>query len=253
MRIAIIPARGGSKRIANKNIKSFLGVPIIGRVIGNLKDSGIFDRIIVSTDSEEIARVSEEFGAEVPFIRPNELSDDYAGTTEVITHAIESLRLQHETNIEVCCVYPTAVLMNAIDLLESLKLLQDQKWQYVFAASHPNSSPFRSFKKSRLGGVEMLFPNYWGSRSQDLPESYVDTGFFYWATASSWGKAEPIFDTNSTFIVIPEIRAIDINTESDWLRAEAIFELISSGKMKESEVKTFPHIIIDKLPKESNE
>jgi pseudaminic acid cytidylyltransferase len=253
MRIAIIPARGGSKRIANKNINSFLGVPIIGRVIGNLRDSGIFDRIIVSTDSAEIARVSKEFSAEVPFIRPKELSGDYVGTTEVIAHAIETLQLHHETDIQVCCVYPTAVLMNSIDLLASLKLLQDQKWQYVFAATQPSSSPYRSFKKSPLGGVDMLFPNYWGSRSQDLPESFVDIGFFYWATAWSWLKAEPIFGTNSTFIEIPEIRAIDINTESDWLRAEAIFELISSGKMKESKVETFPHIITNTQPKDTNE
>ena len=232
MRIAIIPARGGSKRIANKNIKSFLGVPIIGRVIGNLRDSGIFDRIIVSTDSEEIARVSIEFGAEVPFIRPNELSDDYAGTTEVLAHAVQALQLHNEAAVQVCCVYPTSVLMNSDDLHGSLKLLQDQEWQYVFSASQPNSSPFRSFKKSGQGGVEMIFPNYWGSRSQDLPDSFVDTGFFYWATAGSWRKAEPIFGPNSTFIEIPAIRAIDINTESDWLRAEAIFELISRGTMK---------------------
>ena len=232
MRIAIIPARGGSKRIACKNIKEFLGVPIIGRVIGNLRDSGIFDRIIVSTDSEEIARVSKRFGAEVPFIRPSELSDDYAGTTEVVAHALKTLQLPSDTDVQVCCVYPTSVFMNSNDLHDSLKLLQDQEWQYVFSASRPNSSPFRSFEKSRRGGVEMLFPNYWGSRSQDLPDCFVDAGFFYWAKAGSWRKAEPIFGLNSTFIESPDFRAIDINTESDWLRAEAIFELISSGRMK---------------------
>ena len=232
MRIAIIPARGGSKRIVNKNVKSFLGVPIIGRVIENVRESRIFDRIIVSTDSDEIARVAREFGAEVPFIRPNVLSDDYAGTAEVIAHAIEALQLDNDSEIQVCCVYPTSVLMNSNDLLESLKLLQEQEWEYVFAASQPNSSPFRSFQKSKRGGVEMLFPNYWGSRSQDLPDSFVDTGFLYWASTETWRKSEPIFGSNSTFIEIPEIRAIDINTESDWLRAEAIFELFSSGRMK---------------------
>ena len=136
--------------------------------------------IIVSTDSEEIAHVAKEFGAEVPFIRPSNLADDYAGTSEVIAHAISSLQLQRESDAQVCCVYPTSVLMNVQDLKNSLDLLQNQDWQYVFAASQPNSSPLRSFRKSGQGGLEMLFPQYWESRSQDLPECFVDAGFFYW-------------------------------------------------------------------------
>jgi len=232
MRIAIIPARGGSKRITNKNVKNFLGTPIIGRVISNLRESQIFDRVIVSTDSEEIAAVAKKYGAEVPFMRPNELADDFAGTSEVIAHAIESLQLQTALDTQVCCVYPTSVLMNSNDLKDSLGLLQTQKWQFVFAASQPNSSPLRSFTKSELGGLEMLFPNYWGSRSQDLPNCFVDAGFFYWATANTWIQAEPIFGPNSTFVEIPEMRAIDVNTEDEWLRAESIFEIISSGRIK---------------------
>ena len=232
MRIAIIPARGGSKRITSKNIKNFLGTPIIGRVIVTLRQSQIFDRIIVSTDSEEIAAVAKKFGAEVPFVRPNELADDFAGTSEVITHAIENLQLETALDTQVCCVYPTSVLMNSIDLKDSLELLQTQEWQFVFAASQPNSSPFRSFIKSGSGGLEMLFPQYWGSRSQDLPDCFVDAGFFYWATAKTWIQAEPIFGPNSTFIEIPDMRAIDVNTEDEWLRAESIFEIISSGRIK---------------------
>ena len=232
MRIAIIPARGGSKRITNKNIKNFLGTPIIGRVISTLRESQIFDRIIVSTDSEEIAAVAKYFGAEVPFIRPCELADDFTGTSEVITHAIDSLQLKTSLDAQVCCVYPTSVLMNSNDLKDSLELLQTQEWEYVFAASQPNSSPLRSFTKSELGGLEMLFPKYWGSRSQDLPDCFVDAGFFYWATAKTWIQAEPIFGPNSTFVDIPDIRAIDVNTEDEWLRAESIFEIISSGRIK---------------------
>ena len=232
MRIAIIPARAGSKRIVDKNIRSFLGTPIIGRVIENLRKSEIFDRIIVSTDSKEITNISIGFGAEVPFIRPGELSGDYVGTTEVITHAIKSLQLHDQLDVDICCVYPTSVLMNSTDLQDSLKLFLSQKWKYVFAASQPNSSPLRSFKRSQLGGTEMLFPNYWGSRSQDLPDCFVDAGFFYWASARTWMEGEPIFGVNSTFVEIPEVRAIDVNTESDWLRAEDIFELIASGRIK---------------------
>ena len=228
MRVAIIPARGGSKRIRDKNIKNFLGTPIIGRVIENLKNSEIFDRIIVSTDSEDISRISLQFGAEVPFLRPQELSDDFVGTSEVIAHAINKLHLLNEGDSQICCVYPTSILMNSNDLVNSLNLLQKNNWQYVFTATQPNSSPFRSFKKSESGGVEMLFPNYWESRSQDLPSCFVDAGFLYWATAKTWVKAEPIFNFNSTFIEIPEIRAIHINTEEDWLLAESIFEQITS-------------------------
>ena len=232
MNVALIPARSGSKRLPHKNIKLLNGRPLLSYSIVSAIESGLFAEVIVSTDSEEIARVAKGFGAEVPFVRPIELSDDHAGTTEVIAHAVQALQLHNETDVQVCCVYPTSVLMNSDDLMESLKLLQEQKWQYVFAASQPNSSPLRSFKKSRLGGAEMLFPNYWGSRSQDLPACFVDAGFFYWANAKTWVTGEPIFGAYSTFIEVPEIRAIDVNTESDWLRAESIFELLKSDRIK---------------------
>ena len=231
MRVAIIPARGGSKRIPDKNTRDFLGVKIIGRVIKMLEEVNLFDRIIVSTDSDEIALVAREFGAEVPFIRPSNLADDFSGTSEVITHAIATLGLQNDPETQVCCVYPTSVLMTAKDLLYSIELFRSEKWKFVFAASRPNSSPLRSFKKADSGGLEMLFPHYWTTRSQDLPICFVDAGFFYWGTTETWMKAEPIFDSRSTFVEIPECRAIDINTEADWLQAESVFELMADGRI----------------------
>ena len=227
MRIAIIPARGGSKRIPNKNIKHFIGIPIIGRVIDFLKDTDLFDRIIVSTDSKEIAEVSQQFGAEVPFMRPSTLADDFAGTNEVIAHAIQNLNLQYMKDTYICCVYPTSILMTLNDLALSLKLISEEDWRFVFAATQPNSSPLRSFRKTESGGLEMLFPEHLESRSQDLIPCFNDAGFFYWASTESWLSEEPVFGARSTFIEVPEIRAIDINTESDWIQAEMIFRIIN--------------------------
>ena len=232
MRIAIIPARSGSKRVVNKNAKDFLGTPIIGRVIEVIKQSEIFDRVIVSTDSDELSQLSKKFGAEVPFVRPIELSGDFIGTTEVIAHAVKFLQLDNEASVQVCCVYPTSVLMVAKDLKDSLRLFEENKWKYVFAASSPNSSPFRAFKKLGSGGIEMLFPNHWESRSQDLPDCFVDAGFFYWAAPETWIQGEPIFGPNSTFIQIPEFRALDINTQDDWDQAESIFKIYMSDTSK---------------------
>jgi N-acylneuraminate cytidylyltransferase len=223
MKIAIIPARAGSKRIPNKNIKHFSGKPIIAHVIERLSESKFFDRIVVSTDSEKIAKISRELGAEVPFIRPKNLADDFTGTIEVINHAIEELKLGMNDVNYVCCVYPTSVLLNTNELEHAFKLLLTNKWRFVFAATEPNSSPLRSFTQNKIGGVKMLFPENWGNRSQDLPKCYVDSGFFYWAKSNDWLNNEPIFDESSTFIEIPQFRAIDINTDADWKWAENVF------------------------------
>lgn len=226
MRIAIIPARGGSKRILNKNIREFLGVPIIGRVITTLKESQLFDRIVVSTDSSEIASLAIEFGAEVPFRRPDHLADDFAGTGEVVLHCIQELNLSSDPTTQICCVYPTSVLMQVEELDKALRMLDSGGWKYVFAASSPNSSPLRSFTRSETGGINMLFPEFWESRSQDLPSCFVDAGFFYWASAGTWIEGLPIFGTYSTIVEVSDSRAVDINTEDDWQRAEFEFQKI---------------------------
>jgi pseudaminic acid cytidylyltransferase len=238
MKIAIIPARGGSKRIIGKNIRSFINEPIIGHTIRNLLESKFFDRVIVSTDDVEIARVSREFGAEVPFNRPTEIADDFTDTNSVIRHAIQNLNLNKNETHYICCVYPTAVLMNLNDLVSAFNLLITKKWNFVFAAYEPNSSPFRSFTRNENGGVKMLFPQNWEKRSQELAKCFVDCGHFYWASSENWLITERIFDEESTFIETPYLRAVDINTEEDWKIAEIVFDYLSQQNNQYSNTKS---------------
>lgn len=217
--VAVIPARGGSKRIPGKNLKSFLGQPILQRVIETLISSPTIEQVYVSTDSEEIAAASISFGAEVPFIRPPELSDDFASTSAVMKHATSVLFSEIGDN-SVFCVYPTSVGLTHSDLVAAVNMFEDGSWEYVFSGTEPGASPFRAFSQSPEGGTEMLFPQYWDSRSQDLPRAFTDAALFYLATAETWHSEKPIFTASSTFIEIPEFRAVDINTQDDWIRAE---------------------------------
>lgn len=226
--IAIIPARGGSKRIPNKNIKPFLGQPIIGHVINKLLASGQISEVYVSTDSEQIAEVAKSFGAKVPFMRPPELSDDFTSTNEVIKHAICNIDQEISTE-NVFCVYPTSVGILDDDIQLALDIFQNKSWEYVFTAVESTASPLRAFMRNMNGGSEMLFPEYWDFRSQDLPEVYTDAALFYLANKETWHAEQPIFSPKSTFISIPEERAVDINTEKDWLKSEMYLrELLKS-------------------------
>jgi pseudaminic acid cytidylyltransferase len=223
MRVAIIPARSGSQRIPDKNIKDFLGIPIIGRVITNLIESGLFDRIIVSTNSNEIANLSRRYGGEVPFMRPEQLSDNFTDTKSVIRHAIETLGIDG-SNVDYCCVYPTSVLITREDLVLSHHIYSQGSWDFVFTAFKMEPSPLRGFKVSdNTGGVQMLYPEYWDFRSQDLPATYLDAGLLYWGSTTSWASTLPIFGPKSTFLEIPSVRAVDINYLTDWERAEMFY------------------------------
>lgn len=222
MRVAVIPARGGSKRIPRKNIREFAGKPIIAWSIDAAKESDLFDRIIVSTDDAEIAEVAKQWGAEVPFMRPAELSNDYAGTTEVVAHAIEYLCNQGTKLSAVCCIYATAPFIRQADLKQGLAILEAGNWQYVFSATTFAFPIFRSFQKNAEGGLEMLFPEYFNTRSQDLPEVLHDAGQFYWGRPQTWTDRARIFDSNSTTVIIPRWRVQDIDTEEDWIRAESM-------------------------------
>jgi len=223
MQIAIIPARSGSERIPSKNTKHFLGTPIIGRVITLIKQSDLFDRIIVSTDSKEIADLAENYGAEVPFLRPTKLSDNFADTKSVIAHAIETLAIK-TTKVDYCCVYPTSVLMTQEDLKQSYILYTEGSWEFVFTAFMMEPSPLRGFEIDiETGGLIMLHPKYWDFRSQDLPPTYLDAGLLYWGNERSWKSKEPIFGPRSSFLEIPKNRAVDINNFDDWVKAEHIY------------------------------
>ena len=220
MKIAVIPARGGSKRIPRKNIKDFCGKPMIAWSIEAAKNSGLFDRIIVSTDDVEIAEVAKQWGAEVPFMRPVELSNDYAGTTEVIAHATQWALDQGLDLDAVCCIYATAPFVQEADLKRGLEALESGDWAYAFTATDFAAPIFRSFKQNADGGIEMFFPEYFSTRSQDLPTALHDAGQFYWGRPSAWLEGKRIFDRHSVPIIVPRWRVQDIDNQDDWERAE---------------------------------
>lgn len=222
IKVAIIPARGGSKRIPRKNIKAFFGKPMIAWSIEAAKKSGIFDRIIVSTDDEEIANIAREWGAEVPFIRPAELSEDLTATIPVISHAIQWLLEQGEDLDAICCLYATAPFVEATDISKGYAELATGGWAYTFSVTDFSAPIFRSFQLSAIGGVEMFYPEHFNTRSQDLPEAYHDAGQFYWGRKESWLQGKIFFSNQSKPIIIPRWRVQDIDTPSDWQRAEQI-------------------------------
>jgi len=222
MRIAIIPARGGSKRIPRKNIKSFNGKPMIAWSIETAKSSGLFERIIVSTDDAEIAEVSKKFGAEVPFTRPAELSNDFAATTEVIAHAALWAIGQGLDLESVCCIYATAPFVQADDIKRGCEALDSGDWDFAFTVTDFAAPIFRSFKQTEQGGLEMFFPEHFGTRSQDLPLAFHDAGQFYWGRPDAWIQGKCIFDNRSKPILIPRWRVQDIDTSEDWDRAEIL-------------------------------
>ena len=229
MKIAIIPARGGSKRIINKNVKKFCGKPIIAYSIETAKKSKLFDRIIISTDNKKIAKIAKQYGGEVPFIRPKSLSGDYTGTAEVIAHAVNLIKEKYNTNIKVvCCIYATAPFIQVKDLHKAWKLFKSGKWNFVFAATSYSYPVFRSFQKKENGGLKSLYPNHSKKRSQDLNIVLHDAGQFYWAAPNIWIKKKLNFNHRSTVVELPNWRVQDIDTMEDWKRAELKYKILRS-------------------------
>ena len=228
MKLAVIPARGGSKRIPRKNIKNFSGKPMIAWSIDAAISSGLFDEIIVSTDDDEIAETALQCGAKVPFIRPKEIADDYTGTTPVIAHATQWAINQGYELEAVCCIYATAPFIQIDDLKYGWDILHSGNWDYSFTATEYAAPIFRSFKQRSEGGVEMFFPEEFDSRSQDLPIAFHDAGQFYWGRPSSWLEEKRIFSGRSIPIIIPRWRVQDIDNVNDWLRAELMQKLLHS-------------------------
>ncbi|WP_069297041.1 pseudaminic acid cytidylyltransferase, partial [Methylophaga muralis] len=224
MKLCVIPARGGSKRIPGKNIRSFAGKPIIAYSIEAALESECFDHVIVSTDDDNIAQVARNYGAEVPFIRPAELSDDFTGTTAVIAHATQWAIDHGITVTDICCIYPTAPLIQVQDIQTGEKILETALWEYVFSAVQLDPQVFRSFSLNNSGGVEMLFPQYFTSRTQDLPVVMQDAAQFYWGKVSAWLEGKSIFAEYSTYVKLPSYRVQDIDTQDDWDNAELIFQ-----------------------------
>ena len=220
MKLCVIPARGGSKRIPKKNIKNFCGKPIIAWSIETAKESKCFDKIIVSTDDGDIANLALRYGAEVPFMRPKELSDDFTATVPVISHAIKWQIKHNQKPNYVCCIYPTAPFIKTTDLQKSLKILKESNSDYVFSATNYPYPIQRSFRISKTNNIEMFYPEHYDSRSQDLEIFYHDAGQFYWAKTNAVLKNLNTFDVHSMPILVDRFRAIDIDTPEDWKFAE---------------------------------
>jgi len=225
MNIAVIPARGGSQRIPRKNIKLFHGLPIIAYAIKAALASDAIHEVFVSTDDEEIAEIAISFGAQVPWLRSKELSDDYVSTISVMKDAVVRLNLSGLENI--CCIYPTVPLLKPIFLSDALKLLEEGNWNYVFSGTLATTSPQRLFSLGANMEVELLYPEYELTRTQDIEKFYGDAGQFYWGRKSSWESGLPIFSSFSTIFEIPRVSAVDIDTLEDWHYAETLFKAMN--------------------------
>lgn len=226
MRLAVIPARGGSKRIPRKNIKHFCGKPMIAWSIEAAHESECFGRILVSTDDEEIAEVAHRYGAEVPFLRPSELSDDFTATTPVIAHAVRWIQEQGDSPSEVCCIYATAPFIRPEDLRRGLEVLEQSGCDYVFPVTSYAFPIQRAIRITAANRMEMFSPEHFNARSQDLEEAYHDAGQFYWGHAEAWLSAKPIFSREAAPIMLPRHRVQDIDTPEDWERAELMFSAL---------------------------
>lgn len=226
MKVAIIPARGGSKRIPGKNIKLFHGKPMIGYSIEAALASGCFDKVIVSTDDAEIANVAKEHGAQVPFLRPDNISDDYATTMDVMEHAIRWCLDEGWAVDAVCCLYATAPFVLPEDLQRGYTLLQEDGVQFAFSAT---TFPFpiqRAIKLDEQGAVSMFSPENELIRSQDLEEAYHDAGQFYWGKLNAFLNKLSIFSSHSKAVLLPRNRVQDIDTPEDWELAESLFSAL---------------------------
>lgn len=223
-RVAIIPARGGSKRIPRKNIKEFCGKPMIAWSIEAAKASNCFERIIVSTDDAEIADVAKAWGATVPFIRPAALSDDYTGTSSVIRHAVEWLD-QNDVSVDfACCIYATAPFISSEALLEGWRLITQEACSFAFSVTSYAFPIQRAIRVLDSGRVSMFSPEHLNIRSQDLEEAWHDAGQFYWGTGKAWREERAIFAEESVPVKLPRHRVQDIDTPEDWVRAEWLFK-----------------------------
>ena len=226
MRLCIIPARGGSTRIPRKNIKEFLGQPVIAYSIKAAIDSQYFDKVIVSTNDAEIAEVAKSFGASVPFMRPDELADDYASTIPVVKHAIEWFDDQGQSPSEVCCLYATAPFVRASTIRKAYEQMQSTQADYCFTATSFAFPIQRAIKITAENRVEMLYPEHLETRSQDLEESYHDAGQFYWGKAEAFKQQKPLFSKSATPYILPRYLVQDIDTLEDWKKAELMYKTI---------------------------
>jgi pseudaminic acid cytidylyltransferase len=229
MKVAVIPARGGSKRIPRKNIREFAGKPMIAHAIEAALSSAMFQHVVVSTDDDEIAEIALKWGAEVPFRRPPELADDFTPTVPVINHAVEACR-QIGWNIEyACCIYPGVPFIQVDDIRGAFDLLISSGAAYSFPVTEFPSAIQRALRRSPEGRMSPFEPKYELVRTQDLEPAFHDVGQFYWASGETWKNNNKIHST-SAGLPIPGWRVVDIDTPADWERAELLYSAINRSR-----------------------
>ncbi|QHF49608.1 pseudaminic acid cytidylyltransferase [Pseudomonas sp. S49] len=224
--VAIIPARGGSKRIPRKNLLPFDGVPMIVRSIRTALESGLFDQVVVSTDDAEIADVARAHGAQVPFLRPADLADEFTGTAAVIVHALQQLPAYDYA----CCVYATAPLLQARYLRQGIELLEQHlEKSFAFSVCSFGFPVQRALTLDGQGALSALYPEFRNTRSQDLPEAFQDAGQFYWGRTEAWLRGEVLYSPASLPVILPRHLVQDIDTLEDWKRAEYLYAALKAG------------------------
>lgn len=229
MKLCVIPARGGSKRIPRKNIRPFAGRPILAWSIRAARDAGLFDRIMVSTDDAEIAAVAQAHGAEVPFLRPPELADDHTGTNAVVKQAI-LWHQERDLRVEAaCCIYATAPFVQPAHVRRGHDMLLESGKSFVFSVTTYAFPIQRAIRLNARGEVEALYPEYRMTRSQDLEPIYHDAGQFYWGRAESFLNDTVLFSSESLPVILPRHLVQDIDTEEDWRRAELMFQALQAS------------------------
>ncbi|WP_347906151.1 pseudaminic acid cytidylyltransferase [Pseudomonas purpurea] len=233
--VAIIPARGGSKRIPRKNLKLFDGEPMIARSIRTALRSGLFDQVLVSTDDPQIAELARACGAQVPFMRPAALADDFTGTAAVIVHALDALQARGQHFDFACCIYATAPLLQTRYLHQGLELLERHPDKsFAFSVCGFGFPVQRALTLDGDGALSALYPEFRETRSQDLPEAYQDAGQFYWGRTAAWQRGEVMYSPCSLPVILPRHLVQDIDNEEDWTRAEYLYAALKAGGELES-------------------
>lgn len=233
MKIAVVPARGGSKRIPRKNMKEFCGKPMLHWPITTALKSGIFERIIVSTDDPEIAELAKEAGAEVPFFRPAELAGDFVATVPVIQHAISQLNMPHLSHV--CCIYPTAAFLTPQILHAAVMQQQKSEADFVMPVVRLSCPMERALSLSKTGLLSMRYPEHLNTRTQDCTELYQDAGQFYLGTVNGWLSNRDFYQQQVAAITIPKYRAHDIDMPDDWVLAELIFPHLAGLELTDAQ------------------
>ena len=231
MSLAVIPARGGSRRIHRKNIKKFCGKPIIAWTIAAARKSNCFERIIVSTEDSEIAEVAQQYGADVPFMRPLHLADDYCGTIPVVANAVEWMIGAGYHPKFTCCLYPTAPLISGEIIKTAFNKLLVNDNNFVFPVTTFPYPIQRALRVNEKGKLQMFSPELFNTRSQDLQAAYHDAGQFYWGKTQAWLTQVNIYTSNSDVVIVSRYRVQDIDTIEDWRQAELMFDLLNKSDL----------------------